>query len=358
MVADMSSPKFPSPGLTRREMLGFLGLAGGGAILGASPLRAADVTAAASIPVSAGGAGAGPASLAGAQAGFYRFKVGAFEALALQDGGMTPPPEQAPFGVGEAPGAVAKALEDAMLPTAQVDVPFNVLLVRTKSELVLVDTGCGQGFGPLGGRLLASLVAAGVRAEQITGVVITHAHGDHFGGLVNAETGKPTFANATHFISRREHEFWTSSAPDVSGMAVPPEGQADTVAGAQKALGAMKDRWQLIAAGDRVLDGIEFIGAPGHTPGQLAVLFSSGADQLLNIADAAHHHALSFAHAEWRFAYDADAALAVTTRRRLLDRAAADRLRVWGTHMPFPAIGRVKRVGDAYEYVQEPFRLG
>lgn len=354
----MSSTKSMSPVLTRREMLGFLGLAGGGAVLGASLLRAADAPAASSGGSGASVAGGGPASLAGAQAGFYRFKIGAFEALALQDGGMTPPVDQSPFGVGEAPGAVAKALDEAMLPKEAVDVPFNVLLVRTKSELVLVDTGCGQNFGPLGGRLLASLAAAGVRAEQITGVVITHAHGDHFGGLVNAETGKPNFANATHFISRREHAFWTGSAPDVSGMAVPPEGRAGAVAGAQKALGALKDRWQLVSGGDRVLDGIEFIDAPGHTPGHLAMLFSSGDDQLLNFGDAAHHHAITFAHPEWRFAYDGDAALAVSTRRRLFDRAAADRLRVWGTHMPFPALGRVKRVGKAYDYVQEPFRLG
>jgi glyoxylase-like metal-dependent hydrolase (beta-lactamase superfamily II) len=348
----MSSTPSRSKGFTRREVLGFLGLAGGGALLGGSLLRAADAPAA--VAASRGA----PASLAGTQAGYYRFKIGAFEALSLQDGGMTPPSSESPFGVGEAPDAVAKALDEAMLPAAQVDVPFNVLLVRTKSELVLVDTGCGSLFGPMGGRLLASMAAAGVRADQITGVFITHAHGDHFGGLLDSETGKPTFANATHFISRSEHAFWTASNPDVSGMAVSPDGRAGSVAGAQRALGVLKDRWQLVAAGDRVLDGIELIDAAGHTPGHLAMLFSSGDEQLLNFADAAHHHAITFAHPEWRFAYDGDAAMAVTARRRLFDRAAADRLRLWGTHMAFPALGRVKRAGGAYEFVQEPYRLG
>jgi hypothetical protein len=70
--------------------------------------------------------------------------------------------------------------------------------------------------------------------------------------------------------------------------------------------------------------------------------------------------ALSFAHPGWRFAFDAEPALAVETRKKLLDRAAADRLRVFGTHLPFPSLGRVKKAGAgaAYEFVPEPWAIG
>ena len=296
-------------------------------------------------------------SLAGEQAGYYRFKVGAIEALALFDGGFTAPVDASPFAVGEPAGSVAAGLAEAWLPGEQVQVHFNVLLVRTGGELLMIDAGAGSAFGPAGGKVPAALAAAGVRPGQITGIVLSHAHGDHFGGLLTAE-GKPAYPNAKIFVSKREHAFWTGGAPDVSGMAVPDEAKKGSVAGAQAMFAALGDRLELVAGGDRLLDGIELLDTPGHTPGHLAVLISSGRDELLHFVDAAHHHALSFAHPEWRFAYDCDGALAAETRRKLFDRAAADKLLLFGAHMPFPALGRVRKTGNTYDYRIEPFMLG
>ena len=295
-------------------------------------------------------------SLAGAQPGYYRFKIGSFEAIAFLDGGMAPPADQSPFGVDEPKGAVAGALEAALLPSDRVQLPFNVLLVRTGPELVLVDTGCGSSMGAAGGKLGALLNAVGIEPGQITGVILTHAHRDHFGGLLDAEK-RPAFPNAKLFVGKKEHDFWMSSAPDLSGMAVPAEAAKEFVLGAQAALSAYKDKRQLVAGGDKILDGFELLETPGHTPGHLAVIIGSGKDQLLHFADVANHHALSFAHPGWRFAFDADPGLAVETRRKLFDRAAAEKLRLFGAHMPFPGLGRVKKAGNAYEFVAEPFAV-
>lgn len=284
----------------------------------------------------------------------YRFKVGAFEAVGFLDGGMEMPTERSPFGVDEEKGAVDTALDAAFLPKGRVQLPFNVLLVRAGSELVLIDAGCGDSFGAAAGKLLPSLAAIGLKPEQITGVILTHAHRDHCGGLLDAEQ-QPVFTNARLFVAKKEHDFWMSSAPDLNGMAVPAEARQEFVLGAQRALGAYKDRLELVAGGDRILEGFELLDTPGHTPGHLAVIIGSGQEQLLHLADVVHHHALSFAHPGWRFAFDADPALAVETRSRLLDRAAADRVRLFGTHLPFPALGRVKKTGGAYEFVSEPF---
>lgn len=335
-----------SPAITRRQALRCFGLAGT-ALLAASHLRSAPVSAAPTAP-----------SLSGPQAGYYRFKIGEVEALALQDGGLTPPPDQGPFGVGEQPGAVAAALDAALLPTDRLHLAFNVLLVRLGTQLVLIDSGAGANYGPAAGFLPASLANAGVKPEQISAIILTHAHGDHFGGLVNAQTGALNFPNAQIFMAKKEYAFWTQTAPDLSGMAVPPDAARGFAAGAQSVLAAIKDRLHLVTASDKILDGIELLDTPGHTPGHLAVVVSSGREQLLHFVDAAHHHALSFAHPEWRFAYDTDPALATETRKKLFDRAAADRLRLFGAHMPFPALGRVRRTGSAYTYVQEPFLLG
>ncbi len=338
--------------VSRRSALRRLGLAGFAAALAPAALRA-DATAS---KAPANPTTSAP-SLAGSQPGYYRLKIGELEAVALSDGGFDAPADASPFAVGEAAGSVARGLEAALLPSGSVNVPFNILLVRVGGQLVLVDAGCGPAFGPAGGQLVARLAQAGVEPAQIGAVILTHAHGDHHGGLLKADTNEPAFPNARVFVSRREHAFWTQSAPDVSGMAVPAADAQGAVAGAQRMFAALKDHLELVAGGDRILDGVELLDTPGHTPGHLAVLFSSGKEQLLHFADAAHHHALSFANPSWRFAYDADAALAAQSRRKLFDRAAADRLRLFGAHMPFPALGRVRAAGSAYEFLLEPLRV-
>ncbi len=349
---------FPAPpalanGLSRRDALKWLGLAGGVALAGGG-LRAEEPAKAEKSEKPA------TPSLAGAQAGFYRFKIGELEALALQDGGLLPPADRSPFAIDEPGGSVERALEAALLPTDKVQIPFNVLLVHVGSELVLVDAGGGKAFGDQAGHLPASLASAGLKPEQVTAVIVTHAHPDHVGGLVNAETKGAAFPNAQVFISRREHDFWMQTEPNVGGMAVPAEAAREIVTQVQGALGGLKGKLQLVAGGDKLLGGIEIFDTPGHTPGQLAVVFGSGRDQLLHFADVATHHALAFAQPDWRYAYDGDPATAVETRKKLLDRAAAERLRLFGSHMPFPALGRVRKAagGGGYDFVPEPFANG
>ena len=352
-VLPAPTPPALTDGLSRREMLRWLGLAGSVALAGAG-LRAEEPK----KPETP--ARPAPPSLAGAQAGYYRFKIGDLEALALQDGGLLPPSDRSPFAIDEPGGSVEKALDAALLPTGQVQIPFTVLLVRVGPELVLVDSGGGKAFGDSAGHLPASLAAAGVKPEQVTAVIVTHAHPDHIGGLLNPETKAPAFPAAQVFISKKEHDFWMQTEPNVGGLAVPPEAAREMVAAVQGVLGGLKGKLQLVAGGDKLLGGIDTFDTPGHTPGQLAVVFGSGRDQLLHFADAATHHALAFAHPEWRYAYDGDAALAVETRKKLFDRAAADRLRLFGSHMPFPALGRVRKASGrtGYDFVPEPFANG
>jgi glyoxylase-like metal-dependent hydrolase (beta-lactamase superfamily II) len=315
--------------LTRRDALKLAGLAGAAALLAPSrSLAQPAVPAAAPSP------------------GHYRFKIGELDALAVVDGGFAMPLDQAPFGVGEPREKLAEVLRERRLADDAVRVSFNVLLVRLRDGWVMVDAGCGPVFGPAGGRLAGHLVAAGIPPASIKAILVSHLHGDHFGGLLDAER-RPVFPNATLFLHRAEHTFWSQPAP--KGV------DAATLQGVQAYLTAFKDRWQLVTAQDRLFDGIEMLEAPGHTPGHFAVTVSSGREQVLHWVDAAHHHAITMARPEWVLGWDIDPVQATGTRKRIFDRAAADRLRIFGGHMPFPGLGAVRRSGPAYEWLTEPW---
>ena len=91
--------------------------------------------------------------------------------------------------------------------------PYPSLLVETGLHRVLIDTGAGA-MAHETGKLLANLGAAGVKAEDIDTVILTHAHADHVGGLLNCD-GRPAFPHAHYHIAEAEWEFWTGD-PDLS----------------------------------------------------------------------------------------------------------------------------------------------
>lgn len=342
MITQASDSSLPP--ISRRDAVRLLGLAGAASLALPQLLKAGE-------PASA------PApSLDGDEPGFHRFKIGALDAITLRDGGFSRPPDQSPIGVGEKPEKLQALLRDAFLATDKIEIPFNLLLVRTGSDLVLVDAGCGTLYGSSGGRLQANLAAAGVRPEHITGVILTHLHGDHFGGLFNPETGTPNFPNARVLIHRREYDFWSGNSPDLAAQFADcrKNGSVERVQGCLKAL---KDRWQFVAGGDKPFAGVEIVDAAGHTPGHIGVLFSSEQEHLIHFADTAHSHALSFARPEWKNAFDLLPDQAIATRRRLMERFAAERTRVFGGHMPFPSLGHVRARDHGFEFVIEPFPL-
>jgi glyoxylase-like metal-dependent hydrolase (beta-lactamase superfamily II) len=123
------------------------------------------------------------------------------------------------------------------------------------------------------------------------------------------------------------------------------------VQAAQTVFGAIKPKLEPYENGKRVVDGVEVVAAPGHTPGHSALAIASGASQLFYITDAAHHAYINFPHPDWHVAFDTDPIQAAKSRRALLDRAAVDRVLVSGAHLPFPAVGHVKTQDNGFEWV-------
>jgi glyoxylase-like metal-dependent hydrolase (beta-lactamase superfamily II) len=324
--------------LHRRELLRLLGL-GGFALL------AGRASAEPSAPAAA------PAEMPNPASAFHRFRLGDSTGYVLSDGYM-PMPIQ-PMLATEAPAAEVAGILGAHFQTTEAQMPFNVLLLHHRNEWVLFDVGAGGASAPTIGRLLPVMSAAGVKPEQITAVFISHAHSDHIGGLLDPATKQLTFPQAKYFIHKREFDYWTAPSPDVSGLRLPKEFVAKALETAQGVLGAAKPKLELVAPGDRLLEGIELVDAPGHTPGHLAFAITSGNEQLLHLVDAAHHELLMFAHLDWTMAGDSVPALASETRKKLFDRAAADKARIFAAHFAYPALGYVRRKEAGYEFVPE-----
>jgi hypothetical protein len=60
---------------------------------------------------------------------------------------------------------------------------------------------------------------------------------------------------------------------------------------------------------------------------------------------------------EWHLDVDGDKERAVSTRSRILDMVATDKLFVAGFHMPFPGIGMVEKSASGYRWVPVSYQL-
>lgn len=257
----------------------------------------------------------------------YRFKVGTIETIALRDGGLSGlPNDNKILGVGRTPAEVSAVLTANGLPGDSFDLSVQPLLVRDGPRLVLIDTGAGGGMGPGAGKLLASLGSAGIEASAITDILISHAHGDHVGGLVDA-AGALIYPNAVIRMSAPE---WTALQADSAMAAL---------------VTAITSKVETFAPGAQVTPAILAIPIQGHTPGHTGYEVRSGDERLLYIADSAHHHVVSVQKPDWANSFDGNAA-AMQSRIALLGRAADENLRLYAVHFPFPGIGRVTRRED------------
>jgi glyoxylase-like metal-dependent hydrolase (beta-lactamase superfamily II) len=203
-------------------------------------------------------------------------------------------------------------------------------------------------MGPTLGRLAGNLAAVGVKPEDIDTILVTHLHPDHVGGLVDG-SGQAVFPKAELVVHAADATHWS----DETVLANAPDGQEKQFVLLSRAtLAAYRDCTRTITGGEP-FPGITAVPAPGHTSGHTGWLIASAGDALLIWGDIVHLPGVQFAHPEAGMAFDVDGAQAIATRRRIMDMAATDRLRVAGMHLDFPSFGHVVRAGGAYAFVPE-----
>ena len=280
--------------------------------------------------------------------GFRRLRVGDAEVVSLIDGIA-----RRPLGEGfvrNAPLAEVKAVKAALgLPTDYVDIPFTPFLIVSGGQRILIDTGLGEFGGPTTGKLLEHLAAAGVKADEIDTVLISHFHGDHINGLRRRD-GSFAFAKAKVLVPAPEYAFWMDDAR----MAAAPAAMKGAFENARRTFAQMPaDMLVRFEPGAAVAPGVRSVAAFGHTPGMTMFELGSAGQTFTYVADLTNVPALFARKPDWAVAFDMDAEAARRTRREVFARLVASKATVGGFHFPFPAFGRMVAEGDGYAF--QPF---
>ncbi|WP_171211810.1 MULTISPECIES: MBL fold metallo-hydrolase [unclassified Ruegeria] len=266
------------------------------------------------------------------------FQLGDFTVTTLLDGSLPRDGAKEIFGGGASDEDFAKVSADNFISPDVAQFFFTPTLVNTGSELVLFDTGLGQGG------IQAALADAGVSTDQIDVVVITHMHPDHIGGMTTNDA--PTFANARFVTASPEYDFW--AAQDAGNRV------GDLVAAK---VTPQAEKMSFLEDGGEVTSGITAVAAYGHTPGHTVYHLESNGQRLVLTADLANHYVWSFAHPEWEVRFDMDKAAATQSRRNVLGMLAADKVPMIGYHMPFPSAGFVETRGDGFRFVPVSYQM-
>src|SRR6266478_604822 len=171
------------------------------------------------------------------------FSVGDIQCIAINDGTFSYPTDW--FFSNVPQEQLEGSLRDHDLPLNQVVSPYTCLVVKTGKHTVLIDTGA-DGLAPTTGELLKNLKAEGITPEEITTVVLTHAHPDHIGGVLDTNS-KPAFPNARYVMSRTEWNFWNCD-PDLCNTGLDDHMKELLVTCARKNLSPLKGCLELLTA--------------------------------------------------------------------------------------------------------------
>jgi glyoxylase-like metal-dependent hydrolase (beta-lactamase superfamily II) len=265
-----------------------------------------------------------------------RRQIGTTELLVLSDGLLRIEAERM---IGAVPADVAAGYVTADA-SGSLWLGLGCVLVRTPDQLVLVDTGFGD--GPLGedpelvrrGRgLTVELRELGVEPRDIDLVINTHLHADHAGGNLawGGDTPRPAFPNAEYVFQERELEWALSEDPRDAMLYEPQEVRA-----------LLASRQVRTCDGDVELrPGISLRLAPGHSPGHQVVIFSSERHSAMVAGDLAPLR-MHVEHPGYELPGDLDPALAACSRRTFVEAAGAAAMPLVSYHEhdhPFIEIG-------------------
>ncbi|WP_052283984.1 MBL fold metallo-hydrolase [Kluyvera genomosp. 1] len=231
---------------------------------------------------------------------------------------------------------------------AGIDEPGNLhiygYLVRGRGHTVLIDSGTG-GVNNIGGQLKSNLLAAGVMPDDVDTILLTHAHPDHIGGLLD-DNDEAVYPHAQLYLHPHELAYWQ----DDERFTQANERAQRNFAQARKTLAVYGSRVHLLD--DKpIVNGISAIPLPGHTPGHTGYRIDADDMSLLIWGDIVHFPYIQTAHPEVTVAFDINPALAQASRKEIMALVAEERLLVAGMHFGGTGFAQLIPVESGYRLV-------
>jgi len=219
---------------------------------------------------------------------------------------------------------------------------FNACMIQNGTQNLLVDTGCGNLFGPTCGFILDALDELDLTSNDITDIFITHLHPDHIGGCIN-EDNSPVFKNASFKIVEKEYNFWTSKEFDSDEI-----NGTDWSSLAQNVLSAYDAQLELLIGNKDIISGVSTVPLPGHTPGHTGFRVDDGSQSMFHMGDIIHVPNLQLKDPNISTLFDVDPESALSSRKYALDMASSDNLLCTSGHMLDPKFVHLEKRGSSY----------
>lgn len=205
---------------------------------------------------------------------------------------------------------------------------LNYFVLKAGGDIILFDAGL-----PLthGGKIAQRLQEAGLKPGDINIIAITHMHGDHIGGLLDAQ-GQPLFTNAKVFIAKEEAAHWQNNQD------------------ANAVLEAYKNQITLFKKNAKITGAVKSAPLFGHTPGHSGFIIKSNGQQVYVLGDVTHLTA-QFANPEISVSYDVDPKAALKTRKNILAKVARQKnTHIAGMHIYKPGLGKLAKAEKGYTF--------
>ncbi len=265
-------------------------------------------------------------------------------------------------------GTVPKVLWEKTNPADdhnRISMQTRLLLLVSESRKILIDTGMGSDFVQKHGEKLGSKFAElygvkgetqifnelqkyGVKASEITDVILTHLHFDHAGGATKHDGTAlvATFENAKYYVQKANLETAVNANVREKASYLAPNWQA-----------LVNQNKLVLLDGDvkNVLPGISVQVVNGHTTGQQIVWVEDSQNTLVYCADLIPMS--THVRLPWVMGYDLRPLDLIEEKRQILNKLAKVHGYVYFEHDPYVDAATVEAFRDDFT-VNEKFLLG